>query len=710
MKVIKEDSVKKNRGNSIFLLYSETKQYLLFVYLFFAVSFLMVCIIFLWLNQRYLFDSLNSWMYFFDKRISVHKIRAEDLKKGELSLSYANQEFYLSRHISEIEKLRDGEFYKIQLTSQIDSSRYFIFSEGRSDDFNFIILGPLGYLTEITQNRWVIKIVYKGRILYSSQSGGDLDKVIPPSFSFNKLSCGISNFASFRDYPEIRLYITHDITYEFYTFIFILMIISILFISILKRNERLRKQLTTLTKEEKSLNEVMSYIAKWGLENWEIYAKLSDLKNNFLVYDDMLQKISLSFYETSVIKKTLSIHIKNTCSMIDEIIQKGKTIQESEERYRKMINSMPDAVLEIDSVGNILFCSGQVLNSLGYNPDALIGKNIFDLVDSDLREDIRTKFSDSVRQSYYFRNLVFPVKSSKGTDVIMELNGYTFFGENSLPSGFRMVSRDITERLRLQNEKRKMEKQLMQAQKMEALGTLAGGIAHDFNNVLAAIIGSLEMLSFNIKNGNLGSDKELDKYIELAYDSAKKASEVIKQLLKISGKNHLSTERVNLNMTINSVTNLCKNSFPKSINISYNSAIENAIVCCDPLQFEQAILNICINAMHAMTIMRNDDEKRGGVIDITLSQMFDENNIKNITPYNVSGKYYKIDIRDTGVGIDKDKLEHIFEPFYTTKGEGTGLGLFMVYNTIKEMGGFITVDSVPGEGTCFSLYIPVLTE
>jgi PAS domain S-box-containing protein len=404
------------------------------------------------------------------------------------------------------------------------------------------------------------------------------------------------------------------------------------------------------------------------------------------------------------------MHIKNTCSMIDEIIQKGKTIQESEERYRKMINSMPDAVLEIDSGGNILFCSGQVLNSLGYNPDALIGKNIFDLVDSDLREDIRTKFSDSVRQSYYFRNLVFPVKSSKGTDVIMELNGYTFFGENSLPSGFRMVSRDITERLRLQNEKRKMEKQLMQAQKMEALGTLAGGIAHDFNNVLAAIIGSLEILSFNIKNGNLGSDKELDKYIELAYDSAKKASEVIKQLLKISGKNHLSTERVNLNMTINSVTNLCKNSFPKSINISYNSAIENAIVCCDPLQLEQAILNICINAMHAMTIMRNDDEKRGGVIDITLSQMFDENNIKNITPYNVSGKYYKIDIRDTGVGIDKDKLEHIFEPFYTTKGEGTGLGLFMVYNTIKEMGGFITVDSVPGEGTCFSLYIPVLTE
>jgi len=162
---------------------------------------------------------------------------------------------------------------------------------------------------------------------------------------------------------------------------------------------------------------------------------------------------------------------------------------------------------------------------------------------------------------------------------------------------------------------------LMQAQKMEALGTLAGGIAHDFNNVLAAIIGSLEMLSFNIKNGNLGSDKELDKYIELAYDSAKKASEVIKQLLKISGKNHLSTERVNLNMTINSVTNLCKNSFPKSINISYNSAIENAIVCCDALQLEQAILNICINAMHAMTIMRNDDEKRGGVIDITLSQM-----------------------------------------------------------------------------------------
>jgi len=76
----------------------------------------------------------------------------------------------------------------------------------------------------------------------------------------------------------------------------------------------------------------------------------------------------------------------------------------------------------------------------------------------------------------------------------------------------------------------------------------------------------------------------------------------------------------------------------------------------------------------------------------------------------VSGKYYKIDIRDTGVGIDKDKLEHIFEPFYTTKGEGTGLGLFMVYNTIKEMGGFITVDSVPGEGTCFSLYIPVLAE
>jgi len=246
-------------------------------------------------------------------------------------------------------------------------------------------------------------------------------------------------------------------------------------------------------------------------------------------------------------------------------------------------------------------------------------------------------------------------------------------------------------------EKKKLEAQLQQAQKMEAIGTLAGGIAHDFNNILQAISGYTQILLMEKE----ASDPDFEK-LEAVEKSAQRASDLTKQLLIFSRKVESKLRPIDLKREIEQVSKMLKRTIPKMINIELHLAENLKIINADPAQIEQIMMNLGVNAMDAMP-------NGGRLIFETENVILDEQYCKTHLGAK-PGHYVKLSISDTGHGMDKETIEHIFDPFYTTKetGKGTGLGLAMVYGIVKSHNGYIMCYSEPDEGTIFKIYFPVI--
>lgn len=277
--------------------------------------------------------------------------------------------------------------------------------------------------------------------------------------------------------------------------------------------------------------------------------------------------------------------------------------------------------------------------------------------------------------------------------------------------GFSIIFADHVARILSDVEKNILESQLIQTQKMETIGTLVGGLAHDFNNLLGGIVGSLSLLRHNYKEID---EEGLIKYLEIMENASGRATDLVKQLLAVASKQDLSLTPVDLNIATNHIVKIAKNTFDKSVDIKYNSYSSPAITKADPIQIEQVLLNLFINACHAMTVMREDDETQGGTLKICISKFTTDEEFKLIHPDALNTCYWSISIEDTGIGMDKKTTERIFEPFFTTKKntkiKGSGLGLTMVYNIIHDHSGFIDVKSDPGKGTIFKIYLPVLDQ
>jgi len=263
------------------------------------------------------------------------------------------------------------------------------------------------------------------------------------------------------------------------------------------------------------------------------------------------------------------------------------------------------------------------------------------------------------------------------------------------------------------SERKKVEEQLGQAQKMETVGTLASGLAHDFNNILGGIFGSLSILKFKVgkKKGNLDVE-DVVPYLTTIEKSSERAADMVQQLLTLSHKRESSFAPVDLNMTIKHVMKIIESSFDKSINIKPEYAGECAVVNADPTQLEQVLLNLCVNAAHAMTIMRGEDETWGGDLAIVIQRKVIDKNYVLLHPKAREGEYWKLSVNDSGIGMDRETQLKIFDPFYTTKhnGKGTGLGLSMVYNIVDQHKGFLNVYSEKGMGSSFNIYLPLLDE
>jgi PAS domain S-box-containing protein len=254
--------------------------------------------------------------------------------------------------------------------------------------------------------------------------------------------------------------------------------------------------------------------------------------------------------------------------------------------------------------------------------------------------------------------------------------------------GASAIARDITERKRL-------EAQMRRAQKMEAIGTLAGGIAHDFNNLLSAMLGYAEMAT-----DDLPSDGRAAEHLREVFAAGKRAKDLIRQILTFSRQAEQERKPVQLHLVVKEVLKLIRASLPTTIEI--RQAVQpSGLVLADAIQMHQVLMNLCTNAEHAM-------RPRGGVLEVRLEPVEVGSTLSARHPSLKLGPHVRLTVRDTGSGMEPAVLERIFDPFFTTKGpgEGTGMGLAMVHGIVADHGGAIAVESAPGRGTRFQIYLP----
>jgi len=256
------------------------------------------------------------------------------------------------------------------------------------------------------------------------------------------------------------------------------------------------------------------------------------------------------------------------------------------------------------------------------------------------------------------------------------------------------TAHDITERKRMEKEKKKLEARLRQAQKMEAIGTLAGGIAHDFNNILFPILGYSEMLM-----NDAPDNSDLKRDLSIIFNGTKRARDLVKQILAFSRQREYDLKPIKVHLVVKEALKLIRSSIPATIDIMQN-IIDCELVMADYTQIHQVAINLLTNAYHAM-------EKKGGKLKVTLKEVdLRVDDLKGMPP----GTYVRLTVSDTGIGMDQSTIDRIFDPYFTTKkeGKGTGLGLAVVHGIIKSHGGHISVYSELGKGSEFHVYLPVI--
>ncbi len=264
---------------------------------------------------------------------------------------------------------------------------------------------------------------------------------------------------------------------------------------------------------------------------------------------------------------------------------------------------------------------------------------------------------------------------------------------------YKGIVEDITENKRAEEEREKLQFQLQQAQKMEAIGTLAGGIAHDFNNILGVIIGYTEIADLQVPGNNKAKES-----LKEVLKAGRRARDLVKQILAFSRKGEQERMPIQIGPVVKEALKLLRSSLPTTIEIRQDIKSDTGIVEADPTQIHQIVMNLCANASHAM-------REKGGILEVGISNVEvgswdSESGYLDMTP----GNYLRLTVSDTGQGMTPEVLERLFEPYFTTKekGEGTGLGLSVVHGIVKNYGGTITAYSEPGKGTTFHVYLPVI--
>ncbi len=354
-----------------------------------------------------------------------------------------------------------------------------------------------------------------------------------------------------------------------------------------------------------------------------------------------------------------------------------------------------DAIYVTDFEGNFIYANEATCQIRGYSREELLRINLLQLITP---KDARER-SQRLKELAEKGELTFESTSLRKDGSVLPLEIHARMIELQGKKVILSVSRDITERKQAEEIKARMEAQLRQVQKMEALGTFAGGIAHEFNNVLGAVKGYIELACMTLE-GVPGAEKIKSK-LEAALRGGERAGDLVKQILAFSRHTEQEASPVEIVPIIKEALKLLRASIPTTIEIRRHLDPRSGVVLADPVNISQILMNLSSNAYHAM-------RETGGVLEVGLEPVQVDAGLAETDPDLKEGPYVKLTFSDTGHGMDQETLGRIFEPFFTTKGvgEGTGLGLSVIHGIVKNLGGAIKVSSELGQGSVFQVYLP----
>lgn len=384
-------------------------------------------------------------------------------------------------------------------------------------------------------------------------------------------------------------------------------------------------------------------------------------------------------------------------SQILERKEAQKALLENEEKYRNLLESTSTAPweLDLDSL-KFTYMGHQVEKMLGYSAKSWTDFNTWaERVHPEDREPA-VQFCEIETKKGRNHDFIYRATHKDGSyrwirDVVSVVMDS---GTSQRLVGFMQ---DITEQKNMEYEQKQMEVKLQQAQKLEAIGTLAGGIAHDFNNILSVILGYTEMARENSHSGSV-----IAKDLDMVLEASNRAKSLVQQILTFSRQEQTKYVLFQPAQIIKEAIKMLRPTLPSTITISQDVDMSAGPVFADAAQFNQILINLCTNAFHAM-------EKTGGKLDICLKETYLESENMFDKPDLSPGKYVQLSVRDSGPGISEKVKDKIFDPFFTTKdaGKGTGMGLSIIHGIIKSFGGSLTFDSEFNKGSIFHVFIPV---
>jgi PAS domain S-box-containing protein len=414
-------------------------------------------------------------------------------------------------------------------------------------------------------------------------------------------------------------------------------------------------------------------------ERWwfRVFMGLAVIAFVFFLYRYRVYRIRNRSRQLEEINKKLNLEI-------EERRKVESALRESEKNFRHIFETSIDVFYRADKEGKLLLVSPSGAKLLGYETVGdVVGKYISEAFY--YKPEDRTEFLNAMTKMGKVRNFQVTLKAKNGEPVLVETNSHIIFDEQNNPVGVEGIFRDIRDRKRAEEENLRLQEQLHLAKKMEAVGNLAGGMAHEFNNLLSTIIGNAGMLQVAT-----GDNPAIRKRVEGILNAANRSAALTDQLLSFSRKQLLKLETLDFNELIKDMKKDIIDTAGEGAEVRFLLDDQLEQVEADRGLMTQVVLGIVHNAKDAMP--------DGG--ELTLKTAM----------HDGTGSYVTLSIEDTGVGMDEEVKQHIFEPFFTTKavGSGVGLALSFVWGTIKQHNGWIDVDSEPGQGTTFTIYLPAV--